>query len=238
MCGSDLPAFQGSFFMDEEDELAKSLARGGGDDESDGGGKARPRGRGGRTVLGRRLSEAQSKVVLSSVVICNLLFVGTICFKYIEETSFMRSFYWCCVSLTTVGYGDVYPVTDGGKYFACLYLLVGCVMMAKALGDIAGLPLELRRQRNERAVLDQYGETMDASEFEEILASFRALGLAGPGEASCSKAEFVVMMLLKLEKYDTRDIRRCVTIFDTLDADKSGRLDARDLVYAPPAAPS
>ena len=46
------------------------------------------------------------------------------------------------------------------------------------------------------------------------------------------------MMLLKLEKYDTRDIRRCVTIFDTLDADKSGRLDARDLVYAPPAAPS
>ena len=84
-------------------------------------------------------------------------------------------------------HGDVYPVTNGGKYFACLYLLVGCVMMAKALGDIAGLPLELRRQRNERAVLDQYGETMDASEFEEILASFRALGLAGPGEDALTR---------------------------------------------------
>ena len=219
-----------AYVLDQEDEAARALAKG--DDDAD---ARKPR----RFVLGRKLSEAESKVFLSAVVIFYLVLFGTVCFKYIEGSSFTRAFYWCCVSVTTVGYGDVYPVTNGGKYFACAYLLVGCATMAKALGDIAGIPLELRRKRNEQAVLDQYGERLDVGEFREILQSFRGTGLDGGGFEACSRTEFVMCMLVKLERVDRSDIRRCVEVFETLDADGSGTLDAKDLegvgAYEPPA---
>ena len=36
--------------------------------------------------------------------------------------SITESIWWATVSLATVGYGDVYPITVGGKAFAALFL--------------------------------------------------------------------------------------------------------------------
>ena len=41
-----------------------------------------------------------------------------------------------CVTVTTVGYGDIAPTTAAGKWFSCVYLLIGTVLMAKALKSI------------------------------------------------------------------------------------------------------
>jgi len=38
---------------------------------------------------------------------------------------FVNAFYWCCVTITTVGYGDVTPTTVGGKWFAIGYIFIG-----------------------------------------------------------------------------------------------------------------
>ena len=91
------------------------------------------------------------------------------------------------------------------------------------------MPLERRKRRNEQAVLAQYGEDLDPDEFHEILTSFRDLGLAAASDGSCSKTEFVLSMLLKLDRVNQHDIRRCARVFDDLDIDKSGRLDKADL---------
>ena len=51
--------------------------------------------------------------------------------------SIPQSFWWAVVTLTTVGYGDVYPVTVGGRLFTFFVLLVGLGTVAVPTGLIA-----------------------------------------------------------------------------------------------------
>ena len=209
-----------AYALDQEDAIAATLRE---DDDFD---PSAPRT---EEVCGLHLSEAEAKVAFQVPMVCGLLALGTVCYKFIEDTTVTVAFYWTAVSVTTVGYGDVFPSTRGGKIFAMFFLLGGCGVMAKAVGDVAGLPLERRKRRNEQAVLAQYGEDLDPDEFHEILTSFRDLGLAAASDGSCSKTEFVLSMLLKLDRVNQHDIRRCARVFDDLDIDKSGRLDKADL---------
>ena len=52
-------------------------------------------------------------------------------------SSISESIWWATVSLATVGYGDVYPVTVGGKIFASIISLVGIGVVAIPTGVIS-----------------------------------------------------------------------------------------------------
>jgi voltage-gated potassium channel len=39
-------------------------------------------------------------------------------FSYFEQKPLFESFWWACVTGLTIGYGDLYPVTVGGKIVA------------------------------------------------------------------------------------------------------------------------
>jgi len=45
-------------------------------------------------------------------------------------TSIPSTFYWSIVTITTVGYGDVYPITDLGKLFAGFTMILGIILIA------------------------------------------------------------------------------------------------------------
>ena len=51
--------------------------------------------------------------------------------------SVFHSLWWAVVTLTTVGYGDTYPVTVGGKIFTGLLLIVGLGIVAVPTGLMA-----------------------------------------------------------------------------------------------------
>ena len=52
-------------------------------------------------------------------------------------TSIPRSIYWAIVTLTTVGYGDVYPITVGGKIFTTFIVFIGMGLVAVPTGLLA-----------------------------------------------------------------------------------------------------
>ena len=52
-------------------------------------------------------------------------------------SSITESIWWATVSLATVGYGDVYPVTAGGKIFASIISLIGIGIVAIPTGIIS-----------------------------------------------------------------------------------------------------
>ena len=52
-------------------------------------------------------------------------------------SSITESIWWATVSLATVGYGDVYPITVGGKVFASIISLVGIGVVAIPTGIIS-----------------------------------------------------------------------------------------------------
>ena len=66
-------------------------------------------------------------------------------------SSITESIWWATVSLATVGYGDVYPVTAGGKIFASLISLVGIAIVAIPTGVIsAAFVEEIYKERIKR----------------------------------------------------------------------------------------
>jgi voltage-gated potassium channel len=66
-------------------------------------------------------------------------------------SSITESIWWATVSLATVGYGDVYPITAGGKIFASIISLIGIGIVAIPTGIISASFVEeinqLRRKK-------------------------------------------------------------------------------------------
>ncbi len=69
-------------------------------------------------------------------------------------SSIFSSLWWAVATLTTVGYGDVYPVTPGGRLFTFFVLMVGLGVVAVPAGIVAAA-LEQARGRDEQATQDQ-----------------------------------------------------------------------------------
>ena len=51
--------------------------------------------------------------------------------------SIIRSTWWAAAALTTVGYGDVYPITVGGKIFTFFVLMIGVGLVSVPAGLVA-----------------------------------------------------------------------------------------------------
>ncbi len=51
-------------------------------------------------------------------------------------TSIPSAMWWCLVTMTTTGYGDMYPVTVGGRLVACFTMLCGLILFAILLNII------------------------------------------------------------------------------------------------------
>ena len=64
--------------------------------------------------------------------------------------NFFEAVYWAVVSLTTMGYGDIYPITFTGRVVTILSAFIGIAIVALPSGIItAGYMNELAREKKE-----------------------------------------------------------------------------------------
>jgi voltage-gated potassium channel len=62
--------------------------------------------------------------------------------------SFFDAIYWAVVTLTTVGYGDIYPISDMGRVVSMLSSFMGMAVVALPTGIIsAGYMNELNNEK-------------------------------------------------------------------------------------------
>ena len=62
-------------------------------------------------------------------------------------SSVFESLWWALATLTTVGYGDIYPITLGGRIFTGVILMIGLGIVALPAGIIASSLTEARKQQ-------------------------------------------------------------------------------------------
>ena len=65
-------------------------------------------------------------------------------------SSVFESLWWALATLTTVGYGDIYPITLGGRIFTGVILMIGLGIVALPAGIIASSLTEARKQQNKK----------------------------------------------------------------------------------------
>ena len=90
------------------------------------------------------LQLAKEELVLFLAVSAIILYLSAVGIYYFENAaqpeafrSVFHSLWWAVVTLTTVGYGDIYPVTTGGKAFTFVVLLVGLGLVSVPAGLVA-----------------------------------------------------------------------------------------------------
>ncbi|MCK5559301.1 MAG: two pore domain potassium channel family protein [Thermoplasmata archaeon] len=75
-----------------------------------------------------------------TIFVIFIIVIGTVFYHEVEDWRWLDSVYFCIMTLTTVGYGDLYPLTDGGKIFTILYIIIGLGVLLgyiKVVADIA-----------------------------------------------------------------------------------------------------
>ncbi len=94
----------------------------------------------------------KEELVLFFIVILIMLFIvsaGIYSFENEAQPEVFKSIFhsawWSIVTLTTVGYGDVYPITLGGKIFTFFVLIIGIGIVAVPAG-LVGTALSKARE--------------------------------------------------------------------------------------------
>lgn len=80
--------------------------------------------------LASERSEVIKQYRLTAVAALAVLIIGAAFFHTTEHWSWLNAFYFCTITLTTVGYGDITPKTDTGKLFDMFYVVIGIGILA------------------------------------------------------------------------------------------------------------
>ena len=71
------------------------------------------------------------------VVAAALVVTGTLFYWRFEDWTVVEAFYFCIVTLTTVGFGDLSPTTAGTQIFTVIYILTGFGVLVALLTSVA-----------------------------------------------------------------------------------------------------
>ncbi|MBR5570218.1 MAG: potassium channel family protein [Oscillospiraceae bacterium] len=91
-----------------------------------------------RTILAILKSSKKPLIAVGSLAVGYIILSAIIMFNIEPDSfnSFFDAIYWSTVSLTTVGYGDIYPVTMLGRVVAMLSSFFGIAIVALPAGIV------------------------------------------------------------------------------------------------------
>lgn len=104
---------------------------------------------------------AKEEIVLFLCATLILLFLASVGIYYFENEaqpesfkSVFHSLWWAVATLTTVGYGDVYPITTGGRIFTFVILLIGLGIVSVPAGLVSAALSKAREIEETNEVAD------------------------------------------------------------------------------------
>lgn len=127
----------------------------------------------------------------AGLVMLLLLGGGAIGYHLIEGWPLFDALYMTVITLSTIGYGETHPLSDGGRLFTVAMILMGVGNLAYVIGAsteffaAGGLEAYRRRARMER--------TLATLENHTIICGYGRLGSAVAAELELHHAPFVVV---------------------------------------------
>lgn len=105
-------------------------------------------------IIGSVLKSSKNSLIAVCVLAGGYILISALIIFNVEPDSFNSFFdaiYWATVSLTTVGYGDIYPVSTMGRIITMLSSIFGIAIVALPAGIItAGYMTELRKYKEHK----------------------------------------------------------------------------------------
>lgn len=105
-----------------------------------------------RIIVNVLRNSKDALIAVCSLAVGYIVISGLVIFNVEPESfdSFFEAIYWATVSLTTMGYGDIYPVTTSGRIITMLSSFIGIAIVALPAGIItAGYMNEIENEKKE-----------------------------------------------------------------------------------------
>ncbi|GAB4454801.1 MAG: ion transporter [Armatimonadaceae bacterium] len=140
-------------------------------------------------MIGRVVRDRAEQLLISLGILAVLLILAAALIYQIEGKSQPEAFpdiptamWWAVVTLTTVGYGDVYPVSQLGRFLGACIAVMGIALFALPTAILgAGFMDELERKRRREQAEETHGpacfhcgKALTPDEVEEIYAKYLA----------------------------------------------------------------
>jgi voltage-gated potassium channel len=109
-------------------------------------------------MFGRIARDRKEDLVITLFIVVIVLVLSSAMMFYAEHDAQPEKFdnipdtmYWAIITLATVGYGDIYPVTALGRFFSTIIALGGIALFALPAGIIGSSFIEERQKTREKA---------------------------------------------------------------------------------------
>lgn len=110
------------------------------------------------TLIGKAIKNKKEELIVTSFVALIILLLSAYLMFQIENqaqpekfNSIFSSFWWALATLTTIGYGDIYPVTGWGQLLAAVTAIFGIGLIAIPTGIISmGFLEELSKRKRDK----------------------------------------------------------------------------------------
>eukprot|EP00615_Pteridomonas_danica_P000440 CAMPEP_0114366096 /NCGR_PEP_ID=MMETSP0101-20121206/28973_1 /TAXON_ID=38822 ORGANISM="Pteridomonas danica, Strain PT" /NCGR_SAMPLE_ID=MMETSP0101 /ASSEMBLY_ACC=CAM_ASM_000211 /LENGTH=897 /DNA_ID=CAMNT_0001514893 /DNA_START=224 /DNA_END=2914 /DNA_ORIENTATION=+ len=157
------------------------------------------------TILGRTL-------VITSKLYCTILIGGIAmkCWPSEDNLTWIDALYFATVTSTSIGYGDITPVSDSFRIFLIFYMLISTVVVGFALSD--ALEIYLR-------------DFMSEPIFDLMISSSTHVYKADVDKTGViTEAEYIIFKLQQMQRLDTKLLNRLMDQFDEIDFDNTRML--------------
>ncbi len=103
-------------------------------------------------IIANVLRKVRTQLFAVLILITIYIFVSAMLIFQLEPNLFENFFdalYWATISITTIGYGDIYPTTDIGRFITMISALVGVAVIALPSGMITAAYMhEISRKKS------------------------------------------------------------------------------------------
>ncbi|MEI7501719.1 MAG: potassium channel protein [Paludibacter sp.] len=193
------------------------------------------------------------ELLVPILIILSILIIGFWGFIIIEDISPLQSLYMLVITIATIGYGDVVPITDVGKVFTICIILSSFTAGIYSIGKISAFFAEgelsnILKQRKMNKVLDSmkghyiicgYGKTGKRVLDDLLLKGFEVVVIESNPERNEKLREVYDKKFIHIEGDGTNDevliqagIRRAKILISVLSTDAENlfvTLSAKDL---------
>lgn len=119
---------------------------------------------------------AVQRLIWVLVVLTSLLFLGTFAFHWVEGWDLLDSLYMTLLTLTTVGYGEVHPLSRAGQVVASALMLTGVAAVFVGFGVVVDLIVKLE-------VSDYFGQRRRLKTMQRISGHYIVCGAGRVGRS-------------------------------------------------------
>ena len=137
------------------------------------------------------MNNLRRRILLVVAAFGSVLVMGTLGFMLVERVAHIDAFYMTLITVTTIGYGEIFPLSTAGRIYNSLLILVGVTAILLATGMMTQTVIELElnnffRKRRQKKMIDKLNEHV-------IVCGFGRVGRGASEELERLGIAFVIV---------------------------------------------